>query len=58
MQADGASKAMEEDPQPQQEEEEEDEMAVKCAACDQRQDALDNLSRKRFKINTACGHYL
>ena len=35
-----------------------DGLAVRCAACEQREDALDNLSRKRFRINTACGHYL
>ncbi len=37
---------------------EDDDMAVRCAACEQREDALDNLSRKKFKINVACGHYL
>lgn len=37
---------------------EDDGLAVRCAACEQREDALDNLSRKRFRINTACGHYL
>lgn len=38
--------------------ESDDDLAVRCAACEQREDALDNLSRRRFKINTACGHYL
>lgn len=35
-----------------------DGLAVRCAACEQREDALDNLSRRRFRVNTACGHYL
>jgi hypothetical protein len=30
----------------------------RCAVCDQPEDSLDNMTRKRFKINKLCGHYL
>lgn len=36
----------------------EEEDSRRCAVCDQPEDSLDNMTRKRFKINKLCGHYL